>query len=215
MRAICFNLCQLAVVLLGGVLWDSYLQRVHLFNLPSLVNNEVLQGLYGYGVSTFVYYWWHRFRHQSDVLWLGLHQIHHSPVRIEAITSFYKHPVELIANSVLSGLISYTLLGLNISGAGWVTVFSALGEFFYHMNVATPRWVGFFIQRPEMHRIHHERNVHQSNYGDLPIWDMIFGTYRNPSTYDGPCGFDEPRESMVASMLLFRDVNAQAKGDRG
>ena len=81
------------------------------------------------------------------------------------------------------------------------------------MNVATPRWGGFFIQRPEMHRIHHERNVHQSNYGDLPIWDMIFGTYRNPPTYDGLCGFDEPRESMVTSMLLFRDVNGKTEGE--
>ena len=212
MRAICFNLCQLGVVILGGMFWDSYLQRVHLFDVPSLVSNEVLQGIYGYAVSTFVYYWWHRFRHQSDTLWLGLHQVHHSPIRIETITSFYKHPVELVANSILSGLISYTLLGLDLAGAGWVTVFSALGEFFYHMNVATPRWVGFFIQRPEMHRIHHERNVHHSNYGDLPIWDMIFGTYRNPPTYDGLCGFDEPRENMLGSMLLFQDVNKSDEG---
>ena len=211
-RAIGFNLCQLGIVLLGGILWDSYLQRVHLLSIPSLISNEVFQGLFGYVISTFVYYWWHRIRHQSDLLWLGLHQLHHSPIRIETITSFYKHPVELVANSILSGLISYTLLGLNITAAGWVTVFSALGEFFYHMNIATPRWVGFFIQRPEMHRIHHERNVHQSNYGDLPIWDMMFGTYRNPKTYDGLCGFDNSRENMVVSMLLFRDVNHASQG---
>jgi len=163
-------------------------------------------------VSTFVYYWWHRFRHQSDFLWLGLHQVHHSPIRIETITSFYKHPMELVCNSILSGLISYTLLGLDLKAAGWVTAFSALGEFFYHMNIATPRWVGWFIQRPEMHRIHHERNVHHSNYGDLPIWDMMFGTYRNPPRYDGLCGFDEPRESMVGAMLLFQDVNKSDEG---
>jgi sterol desaturase/sphingolipid hydroxylase (fatty acid hydroxylase superfamily) len=212
LRAIAFNIAQLGVVLAGGLLWDAHLQRAHLFDVPQYVDHVLLQGLVGYVVSTFVYYWWHRFRHMSDFLWLGLHQLHHSPVRLETITAFYKHPAELISNSVLSGLISYTLLGLDIEAAGWTTGLSAISEFFYHMNVKTPRWIGLFIQRPEMHRIHHERGVHQSNYGDLPIWDMLFGTYHNPPTYDGPCGFDEPRESMVLEMLLFKDVNASSKG---
>ena len=44
------------------------------FKLPALV---------GYLAITFVYYWWHRARHQSDVLWRVLHQLHHSPARLE------------------------------------------------------------------------------------------------------------------------------------
>lgn len=208
LRAIGFNGAQLGVVILGGIAWDVYLQRYSLFSIGTAIESVLLQGLIGYLVSTFVYYWWHRFRHMSHFLWLTLHQIHHSPVRIEIITSFYKHPAELVSNSILSGLISYTTLGLTIEGAAWTTLFSALGEFFYHMNIATPRWVGWFIQRPEMHRIHHERGVHGSNYGDLPIWDMMFGTYRNPPTYDGLCGFDPPKENRVVDMLIARDVNS-------
>ncbi len=207
-RAIGINVCQLLVVVLGGMWWDVALQRFSIFEVGQLLQDVVLQGLCGYLVTTFIYYWWHRARHHSNLLWLTLHQVHHSPVRIETITSFYKHPLELVSNSMLSGIIGYTLLGLSIEAAAWMTLFSAVGEFFYHMNVATPRWVGWFLQRPEMHRIHHERNVHGSNYGDLPIWDMLFGTYRNPETYQGQCGFDPPREQMVGAMLLFRDVNA-------
>ncbi|WP_426174595.1 sterol desaturase family protein [Massilia sp. TWR1-2-2] len=30
--------------------------------------------------------------HESDWLWRVFHQIHHSPRRLEAITSFYRHP---------------------------------------------------------------------------------------------------------------------------
>ena len=206
-RAIGFNLAQLSVVLIGGVVWDIYLQRVSVFNTSAVVDNVYLQGVIGYLVSTFVYYWWHRVRHHSHQLWLGLHQVHHSPIRLETMTAFYKHPFELICNSVLSGLIGYTLLGLDVGGAGWMTAFSALGEFFYHMNVRTSRWVGWFIQRPEMHRIHHERGVHASNYGDLPIWDMLFGTYRNPARFEGPCGFAEQRELEVVQLLMCRDVN--------
>ena len=141
LRAIAFNLAQLGVVLLGGVAWDLYLQRVSVFEVSTLIEAPINQGLFGYFVTTFVYYWWHRIRHQSDLLWLALHQVHHSPIRLETITAFYKHPFELVCNSVLSGLIGYTLLGLDVAGASWVTTFSALGEFFYHMNVRTPHWV--------------------------------------------------------------------------
>ncbi len=212
-RAIFFNLLQLGVVLLGGVAWDVYLQRASLFHMSELAWSPLAQGFFGYLVSTFIYYWWHRVRHMSDRLWLTLHQVHHSPTRLETITAFYKHPFELTLNSILSGLIGYTLLGLDLEGSGWLTVFSALGEFFYHMNVRTPRWVGYIIQRPEMHRIHHERGVHASNYGDLPVWDMMFGTYRNPDRYDGQCGFDEERETMLVNLLTCKDVNAQVGGD--
>jgi len=47
---------------------------------------------------------WHRARHESDFLWRWLHQVHHSPVRIEIMTTFYKHPVEQLVNGVLSSV---------------------------------------------------------------------------------------------------------------
>ena len=34
-----------------------------------------------------------------------------------------------------------------------------------------------------------------------------FGTYNNPPTYQGECGFEPPREQQVMSMLLMKDVN--------
>ena len=41
------------------------------------------------------------------VFWEIFHQVHHSPARIEAITSFYKHPVEILADSALAAAILY------------------------------------------------------------------------------------------------------------
>ena len=83
----------------------------------------------------------------------------------------------------------------------------AVGEFFYHTNVKTPHWVGYFFQRPEMHRIHHEYERHQNNYGDITWWDMLFGTYQNPDEFVSRCGFDAIREEQLVPMLAFRDVN--------
>ncbi len=204
-RATLFNGLQLGMVVLGGLTWERWLRGTSLLELSTLPGWA--GAAVGYVVSTFVYYWWHRARHEVNALWLLFHQLHHSPARIETITAFYKHPLELLANSLLSAAISYLLLGLTVEMAAWVTAVSAVAEFVYHVNIRTPRWLGWFIQRPEMHRIHHERGRHFSNFGDLPLWDWLFGTYKNPETYDGPCGFRPERELALAEMLTFRNVN--------
>jgi sterol desaturase/sphingolipid hydroxylase (fatty acid hydroxylase superfamily) len=206
-RVIALNVAQLGMVLLAGFSWDRWLASVSIFALHKWHLGATLEGLLGYFVATFVYYWWHRLRHDWNFLWLLCHQMHHSPARIETVTSFYKHPTELFLNSLLSAATSYTLLGLSIEGAAYVTLFSAAAEFLYHMNIKTPHWLGRFIQRPEMHRVHHRRGVHYKNFGDLPIWDMLFGTYENPVTYDGKCGFKEERETQFVRLLLHQNVN--------
>ena len=119
-------------------------------------------------------------RHEHPLLWRGFHQIHHSPQRLEVITSFYQHPGEMVVNSIIGTFLVYAFLGLSPEAGGVYTLCTALGEFFYHTNVKTPRWVGFFFQRPEMHRIHHQVGRHKNNYGDITWWDMLFETYENP-----------------------------------
>jgi sterol desaturase/sphingolipid hydroxylase (fatty acid hydroxylase superfamily) len=156
---------------------------------------------------TFVFYWWHRWRHEVYFFWLICHQLHHSASRIETITSFYKHPIELVINSIMIAFITFGLFGLSVEGSGWLLLYTATGEYFYHMNVRTPPWLGYVFQRPEMHRIHHERGRHYSNFSDLPVWDMLFGTFRNPPTFDRPCGFKPEREQKFWQILACRDVN--------
>jgi sterol desaturase/sphingolipid hydroxylase (fatty acid hydroxylase superfamily) len=165
-------------------------------------------GAIAYFIATFIFYWWHRLRHENDFLWLAFHQIHHSPRRLEVITSFYKHPGEMVVNSVIGSLLVYTLLGLSPEAAAFYTFCTAIGEFFYHTNVKTPRWVGFVFQRPEMHRIHHQHGRHKNNYGDITWWDMMFGTYENPKEWRGTCGFDDAKEEQLTAMLAYRDVHA-------
>lgn len=204
-RALLANLAQLAVVVLAGLTWDEWFQGVSLVSLSHLP--VWAQGLAGYLLTTLIYYFWHRARHDISALWLLCHQLHHSAGRIEIVTSFYKHPIELVINSLLSASISFVMLGLNIEGAAVVTLLSALGEFFYHMNVRTPRWLGYVFQRPEMHRVHHQLGRHYDNFSDLPLWDMLFGTFHNPDRYDGPCGFLEEREQEVRAILMCQNVN--------
>lgn len=205
-RAIAVNFVQVGIVFLAGTTWDGWLVR----NRPWSADALGLAGgaIVGYVVTTFIYYWWHRARHGSDFLWRWFHQFHHSPQRIEIITSFYKHPFELVANGILSSAIVYWLVGLDVKTATLAVTLTGIAELFYHWNVKTPYWIGFVIQRPESHLVHHEQGLHAFNYGDLPLWDMLFDTFRNPKHWDAKCGFADDRELRVGDLLLGRDVNA-------
>lgn len=205
-RVIIINALQLGVVILGSYTWDNWLQKASLFTLSNSLS-PFLGGLVGYLIGTFVFYWWHRWRHDNNFLWLTFHQLHHSPQRIETITSFFKHPLEIICNSILIGSITFLLLGLSVESAAFTMLFSAIGEYIYHMNIKTPHIMGYFFQRPEMHRVHHEKGKHYYNFSDLPIWDMLFGTFKNPKTFDKACGFTPEREEKLMEMLSFKNVN--------
>jgi sterol desaturase/sphingolipid hydroxylase (fatty acid hydroxylase superfamily) len=205
-RVVLVNGVQLGVVLVAGITWERWLSSWSVFALAESVG-PVVGGLLAYFIATFVFYWWHRWRHEVAFLWRAFHQIHHSPQRIEVITSFYKRPGEMILNSIIGSLLVYTLLGLSLEGGAVYTACTALGEFFYHTNITTPRWIGYFFQRPEMHRIHHQHKRHKNNYGDIVWWDMLFGTYENPKKFTATCGFDNAREQRLVAMLVYHDVH--------
>jgi sterol desaturase/sphingolipid hydroxylase (fatty acid hydroxylase superfamily) len=203
-RALAFNLIQMSTVFLAGRTWDGWMIRVQPWSAAGL--GFAGGALVGYLVITFIYYWWHRWRHEVDVLWRWFHQLHHSPRRIEVITSFYKHPLELLANGLLSSAILYWIVGLDSDAATMAVTLTGVAELFYHWNVRTPHWIGYIIQRPESHLVHHQEGLHSYNYADLPLWDMLFGTFRNPREWDQRCGFGE-REDRIAEMLAGKDVN--------
>ncbi len=204
-RAIALNGFQAASVYLLGTTFDDWWSAL----APWHPNVGTLGGaMLGYLAITFVYYWWHRARHQVDWLWRTIHQLHHSPARLEILTSFYKHPLEIGLNAFLSAGVLYGLVGVSPEAGAAAVLVTGLAELVYHWNVRTPRWMGWFLQRPEMHCVHHERDRHTNNYSDLPLWDILFGTFENPGNFDQECGFADHREAKLGAMLLGRDVNS-------
>jgi len=198
------------VAFIGAVTWDVALPGIALWHADHL--GVVGGGLVGYIVITFVYYWWHRARHSSDFLWRVFHQTHHSPARLELATTFYKHPIEIVVNGLLSSLILALLVGATPAQSVLAIILTGLAELFYHWNVRTPYWVGFVIQRPESHCLHHARDRHDSNYADLPLWDMLFGTFDNPRIDRAVCGFEEADERRWIDLLLARPLGRRSAG---
>lgn len=203
-RVLLVNAGQLLITLATARVWIELFGDISLFHLADW-DLPLVEGFVGWFVGTFFFYWWHVIRHRKG-WWLLFHQVHHSPSRIEALTSFYKHPVEILSDALLSALVLYPLLGCSMLGAFWYNFFAATGEYFYHANIRTPKWLRYFIQTPELHSIHHQFDVHHYNYADLPLWDRLFGTYRDTTEFADRCGFPAGAEQKLVQMLAFRDV---------
>jgi sterol desaturase/sphingolipid hydroxylase (fatty acid hydroxylase superfamily) len=204
-RAVSINFCQVLAILLAGIGWNAWMLQRRPWSTDHF--GTLTGTLAGYVVLTFVYYWWHLWRHRSDFLWRWLHQIHHSPQRLELLTAFYKHPLEILIDSLLSSAVLYLGIGLAPQAAAGAMALSGIGELFYHWNIKTPHWLGFIVQRPESHLIHHQQGLHDYNYSDLPIWDILFGTFRNPRRWHERCGFGSRQEHLVIEMLQGMDVS--------
>jgi sterol desaturase/sphingolipid hydroxylase (fatty acid hydroxylase superfamily) len=166
----------------------------------------------GFLVLECITYAWHRSAHTFDILWRGFHQLHHSPRRVDIPGSLVFHPLEVIVQVALQLFATVIVLGLEPLAAAWVGYVFAFYGLFQHWNVRTPQWLGYAIQRPESHCVHHRLGLHYYNFADFPPIDMLFGTFRNPREFRGECGFDEGGDRKMGSILAFADVNAPLYG---
>ncbi|MGF1607303.1 MAG: sterol desaturase family protein [Rhodothalassiaceae bacterium] len=161
----------------------------------------------GYGTAQLIGYWWHRSLHRSDFLWRTLHQMHHAAERMDIYGALYFHPLDMVGFTFVGSFAMTVLVGLDPFAAALAGVLAGLVSLFSHANLATPRWLGYLIARPEVHALHHERGRHARNYGELMVWDMLFGTYANPQRFDSKVGFYDGASTRLGDLLLGRDVS--------
>jgi sterol desaturase/sphingolipid hydroxylase (fatty acid hydroxylase superfamily) len=150
-------------------------------------------------------YAWHRAAHASPLLWRCFHQLHHAPRRLDVASAAIFHPSEMVLYTVLPLAVTTLLLGLDPLAAAIVGLLATFNAVFQHADLRTPRWLSWFIQRPEAHSIHHA--VHAWNYSDLPIWDRLFGTYRDRDGFEPGVGFEPTASGRWAAMLLAQDAH--------
>ncbi|WP_317933236.1 sterol desaturase family protein [Halioxenophilus sp. WMMB6] len=193
------------------LVWDGYLSAFQLFDLTGLGTLAgTLVGLLVYEVGVYL---WHRSMHKSDALWLGFHQMHHSAERVDVAGSFWFSLTDMIGWTMLGSLALVVVVGLSPAAATNVILITAFLAIFQHANIRTPVWLGYLIQRPEMHAIHHQRGVHHYNFCDLAFIDWLGGTFRNPKAerlvVEG--GFYDGSSAKVGAMLLGCDINKEAQ----
>lgn len=159
-------------------------------------------------------YWLHRAQHEIHWLWRWTHQLHHSAERVDVMGAAYFHPFDIAVQTIVTTLVT-GFLGVTPDAAALAGLLVVLLAVFQHLNVRTPWRLGFLIQRPEGHSVHHARGVHAYNYGNLALWDQVFGTFRNPPSFVEVAGFWDGASRRVGAMLAGRDVSVEPGAPAG
>ncbi len=186
---------------------DPYLEPYRLFDLSGL--GTIGGALVGILLYEFGVYVWHRAMHRSDFLWRTFHQMHHSAERLDTYGAFFFSPMDMIGWTVLGSICFALLVGITPQAITVVLLVTNFFSIFQHANIKTPHWLGYLIQRPESHTIHHAKGIHKHNYSDLPLWDMLFGTFYNPKGYEHETGFYHGASDKIVDMLLFKDISRE------
>jgi sterol desaturase/sphingolipid hydroxylase (fatty acid hydroxylase superfamily) len=126
----------------------------------------------------FIYYWNHRFMHESRYMW-AIHVVHHSSERYNLSTAL-RQPVA----DAVGTFLPYSMLCL--VGVRPELVASARGInllYQYWIHTDTIKRLGPFedvLNTPSHHRVHHGSNPQylDRNHGSiLIVWDKLFGTF--------------------------------------
>ena len=179
-----------------------------LHNLPL---NPYLKVALGIPLLDLASYTFHRVWHRVPWLW-RLHRVHHNDPTPDVTTSLRFHPLDLLLQFPIQA-VALGALGLPLlSAALYYTILLPL-IFSQHANVRWPsgldRFLRVFISSPAYHRMHHSsvQSETDGNFADLfPLWDRLFGTYREPREVRqvryGLEGFDTEEAHAFGAVML-------------
>ena len=128
-----------------------------------------------------------------------------APNAVDTFGAFYFSPLDIVGFTLMSSL-ALSFVGLPAKAVTYYLYFTMFLAIIQHTNVRTPQWLGYIVQRPESHSVHHGRGIHHYNYSDLPLFDILFGTFRNPKEFVDQAGFAGGRSAQIPEMLMFRDI---------
>jgi len=189
-------------------LWYAeWLPTSQLIDLSAI--NPVLAGTVGVLIYELGMYVWHRSMHKSNWLWKIFHQMHHSAERLDTYGAFYFSPFDMIGFTLLGTVCFSFIAGVPPQAITFILLVTNFFSIFQHANIKTPTWLGYIVQRPESHAVHHAKGVHAFNYSDLPLFDMLFGTFKNPKKYVAETGFYHGASDRIGDMLQFKDVSME------
>ena len=171
--------------------------------LPEKIN-IIEQGLLFYLIYSFSNYWFHRWKHSNPILWKYLHLLHHSPTHMDTRVAFFRHPLEIFVNTLYLILIGKIIFNVPVEVIAIALTIEGLLETFHHSNIRISKkldWLGYIIQLPKMHLIHHKKNLHRYNYSPF-LWDSIFNTIKIEKYDNKPLGFSY--SDKLLRILLFK-----------
>ena len=170
-------------VVAGGVAvtttWWSHLtpERLWKHRLHRGLGGPLAVGLAVLGWD-FIYYWNHRFSHESRYMW-AMHVVHHSSERYNLSTALRQPVADALATSIPYGALC--LFGISPELVETARGVNLLYQFWIHTEtIGTLGPPEAVLNTPSHHRVHHgsNRKYLDRNHGSILIlWDRLFGTF--------------------------------------
>lgn len=157
---------------------------------PFHISTAIASACVAYVLIDFLYYWKHRFYHQTRLGWV-FHSAHHSSEELTMMSTFRISWVE-------APLSYFVFAPLALAGFDPILLFflielNDVSQIWCHTDViGRIPWLDPWLNTPQNHRRHHARDraIADGNYSaTLMIWDRLFGTFRD-GAYDGPFGIE-------------------------
>ena len=135
----------------------------------------------------FIYYWNHRFMHETRFMW-AIHVVHHSSERYNLSTALRQPVADAFGTYVPYGALA--LVGIRPSLIAQARAINLIYQYWIHTE--TIRTLGpaeSVLNTASHHRVHHGSNQQyiDRNHGSILItWDKLFGTFepeREPVVY--------------------------------
>ncbi|HUO48861.1 MAG TPA: sterol desaturase family protein [Acidimicrobiales bacterium] len=126
----------------------------------------------------FIYYWNHRFMHESRYMW-AVHVVHHSSEHYNLSTALRQPVADALGTSVPYGALC--LFGISPELVMTARGVNLLYQFWIHTEaIGRLGPVETAFNTPSHHRVHHgsNRQYLDRNHGSiLIVWDRLFGTF--------------------------------------
>lgn len=153
----------------------------------------------------FLFYWFHRFGHRTNIGWAA-HMPHHSTEELN-----YAVALRASVTQRFFSFFFYAPLAFVGFDAEWViavVAFHLVLQLLPHTRVVPklPAWIDSWMNTPSHHRVHHARNERylDKNYGGfLIIWDKLFGTFE-PETEECSYGVTNPPNTWDPTFINFQ-----------
>lgn len=139
------------------------------------------------------FYWAHRIEHKVPFLW-EFHKLHHSDELMNCSTWARDHFLQAAWIALFPTFTLSLVFQIPPAESGQAALLSVLFlsvlSMFYHsaIRVRVP-WIDRVLVTPQVHRIHHsvDPQHYNRNFADaLPLFDILFGTYRKPAAGEFP-----------------------------
>lgn len=155
----------------------------------------------------------HRLMHQVPWLW-NFHAIHHSSEQLDWLAAFRVHPVDQVIVKGTS-LLPIFVIGFSMEAIAIATFIYQWQSLLIHSNIRVSfgklNWV---MASPEFHHWHHanQPEAHNKNYsGQLPLWDLVFGTLHLPSRLPETYGIDEALPDTYTDQIIHPFRSAEQR----